>query len=162
LRWTYTILAAPLCLSAIALAIVHREPRDLVIAGVFLATGLIAWWAPEQAARAAFRAPGASQAIEGDATSERIRTSSRFGMSEVPWREFCGLKITNTAVILLHGNGIASVYPRQLFADDVCFNKFSTWARQAVPKAHVAGAVIKWGLLVAFLSATVVYVIRSR
>ncbi|HET6983874.1 MAG TPA: YcxB family protein [Myxococcaceae bacterium] len=86
------------------------------------------WALPEIVAWSASRRDPRPEQVTGDATAERLRTTSRFGTLEFPWDSFVRVVRTDSMVLLFQPAAIAQVFPREFFdsADD--FTRFGEWA----------------------------------
>jgi len=130
-RW---IVTACLVIGALLL-ITLGDPMTLSwgLPAVFLA-GFWLWALPEMIAWNVSRRDAHPERVTGDATAERLRTTTRFGTLEFPWNSFVRVVRTDSIVLLVQPANIAQVFAREFFnsADD--FTRFGEWALAGVPR----------------------------
>ncbi len=86
------------------------------------------WVAPEMIAWTVSRRDPRPEPVTGDATAERLRTTTRFGTLEFPWDSFVRVVRTDSIVLLVQPVGIAQVFAREFFDTTDDFTRFGEWA----------------------------------
>ena len=98
------------------------------------------WIFPEIVAWSVSRRDPRPEPMTGDATPERLRTTTRFGTLEFPWNSFVRVVRTDSVVLVVQPPGVAQVFAREFFASADDFTQFADWAVAGVPRRGTAGS----------------------